>query len=132
MTTQYVQDLTRITLQPDVDAVLLLGPPGCGKTHILGRVIRALNHHLLGCACLCAHAAAIAVHIGGRSIAYHMNYGMWAPAPRNCYTDGKEAHVSGYQVVAVEEAQASSTHMWSDMALRLWTADQQVSNAHVE
>ena len=108
------------------DCVLVIGAPGCGKTHLISSLVRTFNRARIGSAVLCAHSAHVGFTIGGRSIASQMHYGFWSGAPLQRYINGKESSVAEMELVAVEETQQAGPHMLEDLADRKRTAHEQV------
>lgn len=115
-------------VQEGIECLLVLGPPGCGKTGFCRRFVEAANagDDSGKTACLCAHSAMIAATIGGRTLARHLNYGKWAPAPARQYVDGASAAVAAFNYIVLEEAQAAGVHTCVDVSERALTACRQV------
>lgn len=121
-----LQDIYSDLSSGEFDALILLGPPGCGKTQICRRLVAGMNASLHRSACLCAHSAQVAVNIGGETMAHAFKYGFWQNGPQFQYLSGQYVEPAQYKLIVLEETQAAGTHMLSDMATRLRKAHEQV------
>ena len=120
-----MQSIAQEIVAGEYDAILLMGPPGCGKTRLCQDLVSTLRGaYGDNYACHVAHSAAIAVNIGGQTISYAFHYGKWAG--QGHYIEGAEEAVADMKVIALEEAQAAGCFALEDLCDHKFRAHQQV------